>query len=58
MICGYKKKSEKSKSLEWGPSKEKIERKRYVRKIKSTHINFQCQESGLFISQVYRHLGA
>ena len=57
-ICGYQKKSKKSKSLEWGTSKEKIARKRYVRKNKSSHINFQCQESGLFISQAYPYSGA
>ena len=51
MIYRYTK---KSKSLEWDTSKEKIVRKRYVRKNKSSHI--QCQEPGLFISQAY--LGA
>ena len=34
-ICGYQKKSKKSKSLEWGTFKEKIARKRYVRENKS-----------------------
>ena len=57
IIYGYQKKSKKSKSLEWGTSKEKIARKRYVRKNKSSHINFQCQECGLFISQAYPYLG-
>ena len=57
-ICGYQKKSEKSKSLEWGTSKEKIARKRHVKKNKLSHINFQCQESGLFISQACPYLGA
>ena len=37
---------------------EKVARKRYVRKNKSPYINFQCQESGLFISQAYPYLGA
>ena len=32
--------------------------KRYVRKNKSSHINFQCQKSGLFMSQAYPYLGA
>ena len=49
-IHGYQKKSKKSKSLERGTSKEKIARKRYDKKHKSSHINFQCQESGLFVS--------
>ena len=57
-ICGYQKKSKKSKFLEWGTSKEKIARKRYLRKYKSSHVNFQWQESGLFISQAYTYLGA
>ena len=56
-ICGYQKKSEKSKSLEWGTSKEEIARKIYVRKNKLPHINFHCQESALFISQFYPYLG-
>ena len=37
---------------------EKITRKSYVRKNKLSHINFLCQESGLFISQAYLYLGA
>ena len=41
-----------------GRSKEKIARKRYVTKNKSSRINFQCQESGLFISQAYPYLRA
>ena len=49
-IYGFQKKSKKSKSLERGTSKEKIARKRYDKKHKSSHINFQCQESGLFVS--------
>ena len=57
-ICGYQKKSKKSKSLEWGTSKEKTARKRYVKKNKSSHIKFQCHEPGLFISQACPYLGA
>ena len=56
-ICDYQNKSKKCKSLEWGKSKEKIARKRYVRKNKSSWINFQCQEPGLFVSQAYPYLG-
>ena len=38
-------------------SKERISRKRYVSQNKWSHINFQCQASGLFISQAYSCLG-
>ena len=55
-ICDHQEKSKKSKSLECGISKEKIARKRYVGKNNSSHINFQCQEPGLFISQAYPYL--
>ena len=44
--------------MEWGTSKEKIVQKRYVGKKKLTHINFQSQESELFISKIYPYLGA
>ena len=57
-LTGYQKKPKKIKSLEWGTSKEKIARKRYVRKNKSSHINFQCQDPELFVSQAYPYLGA
>ena len=57
-ICGYQKKSINSKSFEWGTSKENNARKRYVGKNKLSHINFQCQDSGLFISQAFPYLGA
>ena len=48
----------KEKIFRMGTSKEKIARKRYVGKIKSSYINFQCQESGLFGSQAYPYLRA
>ena len=53
-----KRSQKKSKSLQWDTSKEKIARKRYVRKNKLSRINFQCQESGLFIPETYPSLGA
>ena len=57
-VCGYQQKLKKNKSLEWDTSKEKVAQKRYIRKNKSSHIYFQCHESGLFISQAYPYLGA
>ena len=41
-----------------GTSKGKIVRKRYLSKNKSTQVNFQYQESELFIFQTYPYLGA
>lgn len=57
-ICCYQKKSENSKSLKWGTSKDMVERKRHVKKNKLPHINFHCHEPGLFTSQAYPHLVA
>ena len=49
----YAKKTKKSKSLEWATSKKKIALKIYIRKNKLPHVNFHCQESGLYMSEVY-----
>ena len=57
-ISRYQRKSKRSKSLKRGTSKESISRKRYVSKNKLSHINFECQQSGLFTSQAYPYLGA
>ena len=57
-ICRYEKKSRNSKSFKWGTSKENNARKRYVGKNKLSHINFQCQDSGLFLPQAFQYLGA
>ena len=46
-ICGYQKKAKKSKSLGWVTSKENITRKRYVRKNKPCHINFNLSAKRL-----------
>ena len=55
-MCGYQNKSKMFKSLEWGKSKEKIARKRYLRIDKFSHLNFKFQKSGLFMSHAYRYL--
>ena len=57
-MLNYGRSQKKSKSLESGTSKKKIARKKYVRKSKLSQMNFQCQESGLFISQEYPYFEA